>query len=66
MTKTMRHRLTSWWHRRNLGWVPEVALRYLPVVEWILSEPPRGLVVEVRVNRSELTSYLRRPVVGGD
>jgi SAM-dependent methyltransferase len=66
MTTTMRHRVTDWWNRRYPGWVPEVALRYLPVVEWILTEPPRGLVLEVGVNRSGLTTYLRRPVVGVD
>lgn len=66
MTTTMRHRLTGWWNRRYPGWVPEIALRYLPVVEWILAEPSRGLILEVGVNRSGLTTYLRRPVVGVD
>ena len=66
MTTMMRQRLTGWWNRRYPGWVPEIALRYLPVVEWILSEPPRGLILEVGVNCSGLTTYLRRPVIGVD
>src|SRR3970040_1264051 len=66
MTTTMRHRATDWWNRRYPDWVPEIALRYLPIVESILVEPPRGLILEVGVNRSGLTTYLRRPVVGVD
>ncbi|MBK5281031.1 MAG: hypothetical protein JJE16_02960 [Nitrospiraceae bacterium] len=54
----------DWWNRRYPDWVPEIALRYLPVVESIRAEPPRGLILEVGVNRSGLTTYLRRPVVG--
>jgi Methylase involved in ubiquinone/menaquinone biosynthesis len=47
-------------------WVPEIALRYLPVVESICAEPSRGLILEVGVNGSGLTTYLRRPVIGVD
>jgi SAM-dependent methyltransferase len=59
-------RVKEWWNRRYPDWVPEVALRYLPVVESIRADPPPGLVLEVGVNRSGLTTYLRRPVVGVD
>jgi SAM-dependent methyltransferase len=62
----MMHRLNDWWNRRYPDWVPEIALRYLPVVESIRAESPRGLILEVGVNRSGLTTYLRRPVVGVD
>ncbi len=62
----MRHRATDWWNRRYPDWVPEIALRYLPVVESIRAEPPSGLILEVGVNRSGLTTYLRRPVIGVD
>jgi Methyltransferase domain len=56
----------SWWNRRYPDWVAEVALRYLPIVEAIRKEPPRGLILEVGVNRSGLTTYLPVPVVGVD
>lgn len=56
----------AWWNRRYPDWVPEIALRYLPVVESIDADSPRGLLLEVGVNRSGLTTYLRRPVVGVD
>ena len=60
------HALKNWWNRRYPDWVPEIALRYLPIVESIHAESPRGLILEVGVNRSGLTTYLRRPVVGVD
>lgn len=63
---TIRHRITGWWNRRYPDWVPEVALRYLPIVDSILAEPSSGLILEVGVNRSGLTTYLRQPVVGVD
>jgi len=62
----MMHRVKDWWNRRYPDWVPEIALRYLPVVESMCADPPRGLILEVGVNRSGLTTYLRRPVVGVD
>ena len=62
----MMRRVNDWWNRRYPDWVPEVALRYLPVVESVQAESPRGLILEVGVNRSGLTTYLRRPVVGVD
>lgn len=66
MTATLMHRVNGWWNRRYPDWVPEIALRYLPVVESIQAESPRGLILEVGVNCSGLTTYLRRPVVGVD
>lgn len=62
----MLHRMKDWWNRRYPDWVPEIALRYLPVAESIRAEPPQGLILEVGVNCSGLTTYLRRPVVGVD
>lgn len=62
----MMRRVNDWWNRRYPDWVPEIALRYLPVVESIRAESPRGLILEVGVNRSGLTTYLHRPVVGVD
>lgn len=62
----MLHLVKAWWNRRYPDWVPEIALRYLPVVESICAESSRGLILEVGVNRSGLTTYLRRPVVGVD
>lgn len=56
----------AWWNRRYPNWVAEVALRYLPVVEAIREEPPRGMILEVGVNSSGLTTYLPLPVVGVD
>jgi hypothetical protein len=56
----------AWWNRRYPNWVAEVALRYLPVVEAIRQRPPRGLILEVGVNGSGLTTYLPVPVVGVD
>lgn len=58
--------VTDWWNRRYPEWVPEIALRYLPVVESMCAEPSRGLILEVGVNRSGLTTYLRRSVIGVD
>lgn len=58
--------VTAWWNRRYPEWVPEIALRYLPIVESICAEPSRGLILEVGVNHSGLTTYLRRPVIGVD
>ena len=66
MTTTMMHGVKGWWNRRYPEWVPEIALRYLPIVESICAEPSRGLILEVGVNRSGLTTYLRRPVIGVD
>ena len=66
MTTTMMHNVKGWWNRRYPEWVPEIALRYLPIVESICAEPFRGLILEVGVNRSGLTTYLRRPVIGVD
>jgi SAM-dependent methyltransferase len=66
MMFTMMRRVNDWWNRRYPDWVPEIALRYLPVVESIRAESPRGLILEVGVNRSGLTTYLHRPVVGVD
>jgi hypothetical protein len=63
---SMLHPVRAWWNRRYPDWVPEIALRYLPVVESIRAESPRGLILEVGVSRSGLTTYLRRPVVGVD
>ena len=62
----MMHNVKGWWNRRYPEWVPEIALRYLPIVESICAEPSRGLILEVGVNRSGLTTYLRRPVIGVD
>lgn len=56
----------AWWNRQYPNWVAEVALRYLPVVEAIREQPPRGLILEVGVNGSGLTTYLPLPVVGVD
>ena len=56
----------DWWNRRYPEWVPEIALRYLPVVDSICAEPSQGLILEVEVNGSGLTTYLRRPVIGVD
>ena len=56
----------TWWNRRYPNWVAEVALRYLPVVDAIRKEPPQGLVLEVGVNGSGLTTYLPMPVIGVD
>lgn len=56
----------AWWNRRYPNWVVEVALRYLPVADAILEQPPRGLILEVGVNSSGLTTYLPLPVVGVD
>ena len=66
MTTTMMHGVKGWWNQRYPEWVPEIALRYLPIVESICAEPSRGLILEVGVNRSGLTTYLRRPVIGVD
>jgi hypothetical protein len=66
MTKTMMQGVHDWWNQRYPEWVPEIALRYLPVVESICAEPSRGLILEVGVNGSGLTTYLRRPVIGVD
>ena len=66
MTTTRMLGVKDWWNRRYPEWVPEIALRYLPVVELICAEPSRGLILEVGVNRSGLTTYLRRPVIGVD
>ena len=66
MTTVMMHGVKDWWNRRYPEWVPEIALRYLPVVDSICAEPSRGFILEVGVNRSGLTTYLRRPVVGVD
>jgi hypothetical protein len=56
----------SWWNRRYPNWVAESALRYLPVAEAIRQNPPQGLILEVGVNCSGLTTYLPLPVVGVD
>lgn len=56
----------AWWNCRYPNWVAEVALRYLPVAEAIRKQPPRGLILEVGVNSSGLTTYLPLPVVGVD
>lgn len=56
----------AWWNRRYPHWVAEVALRYLPVTEAIREQPPHGLILEVGINRSGLTTYLPLPVVGVD
>jgi SAM-dependent methyltransferase len=58
--------IKAWWNRRYPNWVAEVALRYLPVAEAIRELPPRGLILEVGVNSSGLTTYLPLPVVGVD
>ncbi|MEK7236364.1 MAG: class I SAM-dependent methyltransferase [Nitrospirota bacterium] len=58
--------MKAWWNRRYPDWVPEIALRYLPVVEAIRAQPARGAILEVGVNRSGLTTYLPVPVVGVD
>jgi|GEM_PF-2813750 len=56
----------AWWNHRYPNWTAEVALRYLPVAEAIREQPPRGLILEVGVNSSGLTTYLPLPVVGVD
>lgn len=56
----------GWWNHRYPNWVAEVALRYLPIVDAIRKEPPQGLVLEVGVNCSGLTTYLPMPVIGVD
>jgi SAM-dependent methyltransferase len=63
---TMMQGVHDWWNRRYPEWVPEIALRYLPIVELICAQPSRGLILEVGVNCSGLTTYLRRPVIGVD
>lgn len=62
----MLHLMKAWWNRRYPDWVPEIALRYLPVVAAIRAQPARGAILEVGVNRSGLTTYLPVPVVGVD
>jgi len=62
----MLHLMKAWWNRRYPDWVPEIALRYLPVVEEIRAQPARSAILEVGVNRSGLTTYLPVPVVGVD
>jgi hypothetical protein len=62
----MMHLMKAWWNRRYPDWVPEIALRYLPVVEAIRAQPARGAILEVGVNRSGLTTYLPVPIVGVD
>ena len=54
MTKMMMQAVQDWWNQRYPEWVPEIALRYLPVVESICAEPSRGLILEVGVNGSGL------------
>jgi len=63
---SMLNLMKAWWNRRYPDWVPEIALRYLPVVEEIRAQPSRGAILEVGVNRSGLTTYLPVPVVGVD
>jgi hypothetical protein len=62
----MMRGVTDWWNRRYPEWVPEIALRYVPIVESICAEPSRGLILEVGANRSGLTTHLRRPAIGED
>ncbi len=62
----MRRLLNQWWNRRYPEWVPEVALRYLPIVESMRKTPVQGMTLEVGINQSGLTRYLERPVVGVD
>jgi hypothetical protein len=62
----MLHLMKAWWNRRYPDWVPEIALRYLPVVEAIRAQPAHGAILEVGVNRSGLTTYLPVPAVGVD
>lgn len=62
----MKRLFTEWWNRRYPDWVPEIALRYLPVVESIRAEGRDVSILEVGVNRSGLTTYLRQAVVGVD
>jgi len=63
---SMLHLMKAWWNHRYPDWVPEIALRYLPVVEMIRAQTPRGLILEVGINRSGLTTYLPMPVIGVD
>jgi hypothetical protein len=63
---TITQGVHDWWNRRYPEWVPEIALRYLPIVESMCAEPSRGLILEVGVNLSGLTTYLGRPVIGVD
>ncbi len=58
--------LKRWWNRRYPGWVAEVALRYLPIVDLLRQDPPRGAILEVGVNSLGLTAYVPIPVVGVD
>jgi hypothetical protein len=62
----MLHLMKAWWNRRYPDWVPEIALRYLPVAEMIRAQKPCGAILEVGINRSGLTTYLPVPVVGVD
>lgn len=55
-----------WWNHRYPDWVADMALRYLPIADAITSQPPRGPILEVGINRFGLTTYLPRPVVGVD
>ena len=64
--KSMLRLMKAWWNRRYPEWVPEIALRYLPVVEMIRAQPARGAILEVGINRSGLTTYLPVPVIGVD
>ncbi|MGH7255099.1 MAG: class I SAM-dependent methyltransferase [Nitrospirales bacterium] len=54
------------WNRRYSNWVPEVALRYLPVVDALRQSPPRGLLLEVGGHNAGLTCFYPSPVVGVD
>jgi len=52
MTEIMVRGVMDWWNRRFPDWVSETALRYLPVVESICSEPSRSLILEVGIQSS--------------
>lgn len=56
----------DWWNRRYPEWVPEVALRYMPIVESLRADNRDASILEVGVNHSGLTTYLPWPVVGVD
>jgi hypothetical protein len=40
MTKTMMQGVQDWWNHRYPEWVPEIALRYLPVVDQFVPSRP--------------------------
>jgi len=67
----MLHVMRTWWNRRYPDWEPEIALRYLPVVESIRAESSRGLILEVgvqqyyRVHRGDSFPFLDEHVANG-